>query len=386
MILAPRDICTGCSACSSVCPEKAIAMAPDAEGFLQPRIDRSKCVGCGLCRKVCPVLTTPLKNHGSPECFAFKTRDRELLRTSSSGGAFSELALPVIRSGGVVFGCVMTKPDFVAHHVMAESELALAAMRGSKYVQSEIGNAFVKCKEVLLQGRKVLFCGTSCQIAGLKAYLGKEYTNLTTVDFICHGVPSPAVWNHYKTQCERCTKSLLSNVSFRDKYYSWERFSLSLSYNNKLDSINPCEKDLYFKAFLGNFCLRLSCYTCLFKQGRGTLSDITISDFWGIKEMVPWFYDKNGVSAIIIHTQKGKTALDNVKRPFDITPVLLDDIVRHNPSYFKAVALPRGRTLFMRLFRLVNDYGFLLKLARHYPFLGCVKTIISRFYRLLWAV
>ena len=379
MILAPRDICTGCSACSSVCPEKAIAMAPDTEGFLQPRIDRSKCVGCGLCRKVCPVLTTPLKNHDSPECFAFKTRDRELLRSSSSGGAFSELALPVIRSGGVVFGCVMTAPDFVAHHVLAESESALAAMRGSKYVQSDIGNAFVKCKEVLLQGRKVLFSGTSCQIAGLKVFLGKEYANLITVDFICHGVPSPAVWKKYLGQHEAVAKSKVNSISFRNKHYSWKKYSLAVSFDNeKRNLINSLGKDLYLKAFIGNYCLRKCCYTCSFKPGQGSVSDITIADFWGIEEVCPEAFDDLGVSAVIVHTTNGRTAFDKASANAYIKVVSIDDVTLRNPSYRNGVSIPSGRPLFMRYFRYVKSYGFLLRMATRYPFFKCFIAMLMR--------
>ena len=380
MMLATQEVCTGCSACSSVCPQKAIDMVSDAEGFLQPRIDGSKCVECGLCRKTCPVLTILAKNHAEPECFAFKTKDRELLRASSSGGAFTELALPVLRAGGSVFGCIMVAPDFVAHHVMAESETELALMRGSKYVQSDIQCTFAKCREELLRGRQVLYSGTSCQIAGLKAFLGKEYDNLATVDFICHGVPSPAVWRNYLNQCEKETGLMPSRVSFRDKHYSWKKFSLAFSFDNaSLNSINPLGKDLYFKAFIGNYCLRKCCYACGFKPGRGAVSDVTIADFWGIDKVHPEFFDEFGVSAVVIHTLKGKEMFGDAVANAHVLPVTIADITLHNPSYNHGVLMPSGRPLFMRYFHHVKSYGLLLKLATRYPFFKyCVSMLMRK--------
>lgn len=379
MTLVARDICTGCSACASVCPNGAIAMMPDSEGFLQPRIDSSRCIECGLCGKACPVLTVPSKNHDTPECFAFKTRDRELLRTSSSGGAFTSLALPVIQAGGAVFGCVMSKPDFVAHHVMTETETDMAAMRGSKYVQSDIRDAFIKCKVELDNGRKVLFSGTSCQIAGLKALLGKNYPNLLTVDFICHGVPSPAVWKRYKEQCEKAARSSLNNVSFRNKHYSWKKFSLALSYDTAgLNSINPLGQDLYLRAFISNYCLRKCCYKCAFKPGQGTVSDITIADFWGVDEVHPEFFDELGVSAVILHTPQGKLAFANAQTNADVLPVAIDEVTLHNPSYFRGVGIPSGRNLFMRLFRYVRTYKRLLSFAGRYPFGEWFLSVLMR--------
>lgn len=369
MTLATQAACTGCSACASICPRCAIAMKSNSEGFLRPSIDSSRCIECGLCRKTCPVLMITQKNHDMPECFAFKTKNRELLQTSSSGGAFTSIAMPVIRAGGTVFGCVMEKPDFTAHHVMAENEAELAPMRGSKYVQSDIRGAFKKCKSELERGRQILFSGTSCQIAGLKAFLGKGYANLLTVDFICHGVPSPAVWRKYIDRCQNRAKSKISCISFRNKYYSWEKFSLSLSYDNdKLNSITPLDQDTYFKCYLGNYCLRRSCAACMFKPGKGAVSDITIADFWGIKEVRPSFFDEHGVSAVVIHTTKGKQAFNCSKSNAEVIPVSLNEITLHNPSYAISVVLPKGRNLFMRYFRHVCSLELLLAIAKRYPF------------------
>lgn len=379
MTLAAREVCTGCSACTSICPRDAIAMEADSEGFLQPSINPSRCIECGLCRKTCPVLTITQKNHDTPECFAFKTRDRELLRTSSSGGAFTSIAMPIIRAGGVVFGCVMGKPDFMPHHAMAETETGLAQMRGSKYVQSDIRGAFRKCKSELEQGRQVLFSGTSCQIAGFKAFLGKEYGNLLTIDFICHGVPSPKVWQKYIDQSQNRAKSKINCISFRNKYYSWEKFSLSLSYDNdKLNSITPLEKDIYFKAFLGNYCLRRCCAACSFKPGRGSVSDITIADFWGIGEVRPELFDELGVSAVVVHTAKGMQAFNRSKGNAVVSPVSIDEITLHNPSYFNCVVVPKGRDFFMRHLNHVHSLGLLLAVAKRYPFAEWFMSYLAR--------
>lgn len=359
-------------------------MKPDREGFLQPHVDSSRCIECGMCSKICPELSGWHKNRAAPECFAFKTRDRELLRASSSGGAFTCIALPIIQAGGAVFGCVMEKPDFVAHHVMAETETEVAAMRGSKYVQSDIQDAFIKCKAELENGRQVLFSGTSCQIAGLKAFLCKGYPNLLTVDFICHGVPSPAVWQCYKEQCEKVVRSSLNKVSFRNKHYSWKKFSLALTYDNpRLNSVNHLGADLYLRAFIGNYCLRKCCYTCAFKPGQGAVSDITIADFWGIEEVQSDFFDELGVSAVILHTSEGKLAFEKSRTNAETLSVALDDITLHNPSYFKGVAIPPGRDLFMRHFRHVRTYRRLLGLAGRYPFGKWLLAMLTRKVRCL---
>lgn len=182
-------------------------MVADEEGFLRPQVDAAKCVGCHRCEQVCPVLH-PSEPDVSPTAYAAYTKDENLRRQSSSGGIFTELAKPIIECGGVVFGCVWERPQLVAIHAKAETLEALAEIRGSKYVQSDLRETFREAKTALLAERQVLFSGTPCQIAGLNAFLGKYYENLLTVEIICHGTPSPVVFDVCKTRLSRAEKRI----------------------------------------------------------------------------------------------------------------------------------------------------------------------------------
>ena len=253
MTLASVAQCSGCTACKAACPKQAIAMVADHEGFLRPQIDASKCVQCHACERVCPVLH-PSEPDTSPTCYAARTKDDVLRLASSSGGIFTELARPILAKGGVVFGCVWEKPALVAIHAKAENEDELAAMRGSKYVQSDLRDTYREAKAELQKGREVLFSGTPCQIAGLNKYLGKSYDNLLTVEIICHGVPSPAVFEKYKQELGNPT-----TVNFKDKAESWHNPTFSWKSSNGETSREKLYANAYALAFLRDFCLRPSC-------------------------------------------------------------------------------------------------------------------------------
>ena len=216
--LKNKQDCCGCSACAQRCPKQCISMTEDEEGFLYPQVDTSKCVDCHLCEKVCPVINqdearTPLK------VYAAKNSDDEIRLKSSSGGIFTLLAEQTIKDGGVVFGARYDKGWNVVHGYTETIE-GLAAFRGSKYVQSNIKRSFFEVKRFLESGRKVLFSGTPCHVAGLKLFLRKEYDNLLTLEIACHGVPSPKVWHNYLTELTDLNKiSIIKSINFRDKKY-----------------------------------------------------------------------------------------------------------------------------------------------------------------------
>ena len=228
-LLADEMTCTGCSACAMVCSVGAIMMKADAEGFMRPSIERGKCIRCGACGRVCPVLGKRAETPPIPLAYAARALDYDLRRTSSSGGIFYLLGEQIIRRGGVVFGCVITRPYFTVQHACAETLDDFSAMRGSKYVQSELGDCFKKVRRMLSSGRLVLFSGTPCQVRGLKSYLGTYAGNLITVTLICHGVPSPAVYGKYLKEVED-QGGKLQSVSFRDKTYSWRNFAMALDF------------------------------------------------------------------------------------------------------------------------------------------------------------
>ena len=337
--LTDKQDCCGCHACVSVCARQCITMQEDNEGFLYPVVDASTCTDCGLCEKVCPVINQdeprkPLK------VYAAKNRIEEIRRQSSSGGIFTPLAESVIREGGVVFGAKFDK-DWNVVHAWTDTIEGIADFRGSKYVQSTIGDAYREAREFLKQGRKVLFSGTPCQIAGLRKFLRKEYDNLLTLDVVCHGVPSPLVWRKYLEETReklrakhdagknRVSSSLMdlpviTGISFRDKTHGWKKFGFRLRYaaskaagnsvsasanGSECTLLQPFPENVFMKGFLSNFYLRPSCYACSVRTGKSG-SDITIADFWGVQNYYPEFDDDRGVNLVLVNTDKGRMAYE----------------------------------------------------------------------------
>lgn len=351
MKLASTTLCSGCSACFAACPKDAITMVPDAEGFLRPQIDETKCVQCHACERACPVLNLAQADD-VPECYAARNQDEAIRLASSSGGLFTAIAKTTLAQGGVVFGCVWEKPALVAIHKKIETEVDLAEMRGSKYVQSDLRNTFREAKASLQAGRNVLFSGTPCQIAGLNRFLGKTYDNLLTCDIICHGSPSPAIFEKFKQELTKQFGTPPVSISFRNKFYSWRRCSLVSAFADTSENREDLYTNRYIKAFLRDLCLRPSCYQCAAKGGRSG-ADITIADFWGVERACPELDDNRGTSLVLVHTEKGRTvwnALENI----EWRSVTIDAALRSNPSYFKSVRRPRRRDIFMRLTRRIS--------------------------------
>ena len=362
--LADRTQCCGCAACVNICPKQCISMQEDREGFLYPVIDTSLCIDCKLCEKVCPVIhqtekRTPLEN------YAAMNPNEQVRLASSSGGIFTLLAEAIIEEDGVVFGARFDT-DWNVIHDYTETKEGLVAFRGSKYVQSQVGDCFSKVKSFLQTGRKVMFTGASCQIAGLKHFLRKEYDNLFTVDVICHGVPSPQVWRKYLNEFvapqggknsvlthPKNRKKKIENIDFRSKSSGWKKFSFALTLSeatadgakNTVLRSALFSEDAYMNAFLTNLSLRPSCYTCPVKAGKSG-SDITIGDFWGVENVLPELDDDKGCGAVLIYTEKGKKLCDTLS--FNRIPVPYEDILRRNPSLETSVRKPVNRDFFFR--------------------------------------
>ena len=350
--LAATVLCTGCAACAMACPFGAIAMKPDDEGFLRPVVDAPKCIRCGVCSRVCPICRQheAIEVH-SPEAYAARAIDYEIRRTSSSGGIFFLLGEQIIRSGGVVFGCVVSEPDFVAKHVCARTIEELCLMKGSKYVQSDIGDCFRQARLMLATGKKVLFSGTPCQIMGLKSYLGDNAKGtLITVTFICHGVPSPAVYHKYLDEVMTENRRRICFVRFRDKTISWQRFSLAIGMEEGVSVVRDNEHDPFLRSFLANLCLRPSCHHCLCQNGRCG-ADITLADFWAASRFVPQLDDNMGTSYVLVHTRTGEQLLTSCADRIKLLPVPFQETIQYNRAYFESPSEPAGRTMFMRLFR-----------------------------------
>ena len=349
--LAERAACTGCTACVAVCPRDAIAMAPDAEGFLRPAIDAAKCVRCGACARACPVLH-PGEADPAPACFAARTRDVDLRLASASGGLFTELARPVLAAGGVVFGVVLESPGLIAIHVGAEDAAGLAAMRGSKYVQSDPRGTFREARAALRADRRVLYSGTPCQIAGLRRFLGRPEPNLLAVEIVCHSAPSPAVWSAAVRELSAHLGERPRTVRFRVKADggTWRSGRFAWALADGREGGEPFNATPYAAAFFGSLCSRPSCARCVAKGGASG-ADLTIGDLWGAERLCPEWNDPTGVSVVAAHTDRGRAALDAVAPRLECRPLPADEAFRANPFYSAPAPAHRGRAWFMAHFR-----------------------------------
>lgn len=348
-----KEECCGCFACEQKCPKSCITMQTDKEGFKYPHIEKKKCINCNCCEKVCPIINSTL--NGQPrsiKAYAAYHKDETIRMSSSSGGIFTALAELIINQGGVVFGAAFTE-DFGVQHICVETIEKLDQLRGSKYLQSKIGNAYQQAKQFLAQGRIVLFTGTPCQIEGLISYLGKEYDNLFTQDLICHGVPSPMVWQRYIKFREKKIASNAKRVFFRNKRYGWKMYSLHFEFKNQLEYAQVYSKDLYITSFLRNWCLRPSCYSCHFKKSN-RLSDITLADFWGIENVCPEMDDDKGTSLVLLHSLKGEKLWNQICQNTVYQEVNAEQSVKYNPSMIQSVAKPVQRESFLRDIRKMD--------------------------------
>lgn len=329
-----KSKCSGCHGCASICPNNCIKMTSHEEGFLYPNINQTNCIKCGMCEKVCPA-THKSNIKTNPIAYAAYNMVENVRLESSSGGFFTLLAEWIINQGGVVFGACFDEEFNVIHNYVENAEY-LSRFRGSKYVQSEIGASYKNAKAFLDDNRPVLFTGTPCQIGGLKSFLGKEYDNLYCQDIICHGVPSPKVWQKYVAYREKCAGAPVQRIAFRRKYEGWKRCSVSFAFANNTEYRQTLDKDLMMIAFLRNVCLRPSCYDCSFKT-LNRQSDITLADFWGIQNIMPEMDDDKGTSLVILNSEKGRELFNAVKSQTVYKKTDLNEAVKYNSAMISSV-------------------------------------------------
>lgn len=377
--ITDKSKCCGCSACVQRCPKHCIALVEDNEGFLYPKADSNVCIDCGLCEKVCPVINKDNKQEPL-EVFAALNPNEDIRMKSSSGGVFTQLAEKIIEKGGVVFGARFNEQWEVVHDYV-ETKEGIGIFRGSKYVQSRIGDNYRIAEAFLKEGRGVLFSGTPCQIAGLRKYLRKDYDNLLLVDFICHGVPSPGVFRTFlRDEIDKYAftgvgrKSVLlpciplvserdrldyqglniRSICFRDKRNGWKKigFALTLSKastagekNSVLTLYTPLHENSYLRGFLKDIYLRPTCHACPAKH-LSSGSDITLGDYWGIAFTMPELDDDKGISAIIVNTEKGRITLHSTN--VQLRSASFSDLLVHNSALQNSVPIPPQRELFFR--------------------------------------
>lgn len=317
--LCDRKDCTGCLACMHACNKGAIYSELSEDGFYYPMINPSQCIGCSACIKACPILSLqpPYQYNKDSHCYSAYQKQTDVRLHSSSGGLFYTLAKYIIDLGGVVYGAGWGE-NLHLKHQKVDNLKGLQKLMRSKYVQSDLSEVYMDVKQLLNDGRKVLFTGTPCQVAAMRSFFrDKNVDGLFLVDVVCQGVPSPVLFRKYIDEIEAKFHTKVIDVIFRSKKYGWRcgLLLLLLCEDGKTIEIKYGENTFY-RAFLRNYMMRESCYNCQFKYPKkGCFSDVTLADFWRIGSRVPFQCDtyECGVSAVLTNTLKGEQLFNVIK-------------------------------------------------------------------------
>lgn len=379
-----KEECSGCGACYSICPQKAITMKQDEEGFLYPEIDKNKCIKCKKCLSVC-AFKKASKNSKSktPKLYAVKVKDNTERAKSQSGGLFMALTNPILKNKGRIYGCILNE-NFEAVHIGTENVKDRDKMRKSKYVQSRIENTFKEVREDLDNKKEVIFSGTPCQVDGLKKYLGKDYDNLYLIDIICHGVPSPMVWKDYIKWLENKNKGKCQNVIFRNKEkFGWHSHMETYKIKNIHNEIKEIDSSLYTNLFYSHLILRPSCFCCPYKTIYRS-SDITIGDYWGIEKIDKDFDDNKGVSIAIINTKKGEKLFSEIKNDINFESTTIENSLQE--PLVKSYKKPRNRDKFWKDYKNKSLNRILNKYAKHglkWKFINFLRKVKHKVHKML---
>ena len=345
-VLAERSHCTGCGACASGCPKDAVTMERDKEGFLYPVVHGDACVRCGHCTAVCPALhrreLRPL-----PAVFAAWNRDDSIRKDSTSGGVFSVLAEYILESGGVVFGAAMDGKQHLRHIACFRKE-DLWRLRGAKYVQSDLGDCYREVKR-WLRTKPVLFSGTPCQVDGLYRYLGSRPDNLTTCDLVCHGVPSPGVWEDMARSIEVRKGKALQAVRFRNKVTGWKDSHFTTVYTDGSVDSAPLFATEFGRAFGRALFLRPSCHRCAYTS-MNRPGDFTLGDFWGLRPDELPEQQERGVSLLLVNTPHGSHLFDQLPLARQAYPA--ERAIAGNPRLATPIQQPADRAAFFAAYAL----------------------------------
>lgn len=352
--LVDKKDCCGCYACYNVCPKNCIEMKVDTEGFWYPSVNSDECIHCNVCQNVCPAVNEN-KTDNNPVSYLGYNNNRDIRKSSSSGGMFTPIAEKIINDGGVVFGAAFND-NFEVEHICVDSLEDLSKLRGSKYVQSKIGDTYCQVKSLLKDGKTVLFTGTPCQIEGLYSYLGKERAdNLFTQDIICHGVSSPNVWNEYLKY--RANGTDIKDVSFRNKKYGWHYFSMMIETDKKRYT-KRLDEDLFIKLFLDNTILRPSCYVCKFKK-EVRISDFTLADCWRPAKVKSQIKDDDkGLSMMFVNTDKARNLFEEIKSNYVLQKIEYDLAIKSQIATTKSVEPNSHRPDFFVVFKS-KDFAYI---------------------------
>ena len=372
--------CTGCGVCSLKCPQNAIEMKEDNEGFLYPNINELICVNCNICRSQCP-QNEPINEltNSSLSFWGGVIDSEDDLLSSSSGGAFTAI-VNALGDDLIVCGAVYDENLKVKHIVDDRHDV----FRKSKYVQSYVTDSYQVVKGLLNSGKKVLFTGTACQVAGLRSFLGKEYENLFTIDLICHGVPSQKVFDSYISSLQKRNNKLGINCySFREKRHFWGDWEVGISYGNgEKMKYHAWGQDPYMFGFLRALYYRPSCYKCRYANAEFMRpGDFTIGDFWGARNVDPRFDEKHGSSVIIINTIKANSIVEDIKKYMFLIPVEREVVVAQNHNLIEPTKENSKRSeFFLRLSEGDDFFDIMKKYMKKKSHSQRVRVILSKLF------
>lgn len=384
ILLKDKADCCGCTACTSICPQNAIEMVEDSEGFLYPKVNYSNCINCGLCDKICPIKERTQSEQKSEviKYYAARIKNRDVWMASSSGGIFSAISEYALNSGGVVYGAIYNKEMEVIHSSV-ETIIDLNKIRGSKYVQSKTYHIYEKVLEHLKSGRIVVFSGTPCQVEALKLYLRKDYANLLTVDIVCHAVPSPRIFKEYVSYVNNVFHDKLIDLNMRYKGgRGWgHHFSFLYKFTSGKELVDPVEIKDWARLYFSHMITRPSCHECKFCNYNRS-GDVTLADYWDDHKRHPEIYSKNGTSLLLINTEKGLEFLNGFIDKIEYWPITKEDSIQ--PCLTKPVKISKYRGYFWNYYyrkgfertysHFFEDSWFNIKLRIKGFIVNCIKN------------
>lgn len=348
------SLCCGCGSCESICSQNCIEMTENFEGFLYPKVDESKCVNCELCISHCPIVRDQ-RNLKILNAYGFIHNEEKILNNSSSGGAFSVFAEYILNNNGVIYGCEFDE-DFQVSLKRVTRENQLDSIRGSKYIQCNNLGLFKNIKKDLLNNKLVLFTSVPCFVAGLKAYLNKDFENLYTVDLLCRGVPSQKLFNKYIHWLEKRHKGKIQDYKFRVKDYGWGTNGHYII-NNKVHRV--FSDDPFYNSFLKNKAFRTSCYECKYSANKRT-GDVSIGDFWGIENFYPEYEKNSGVSAILTNSIKGEKLVSSTSNRGILFKSDFNKVFQYNKKLIDSFQKPKERLDFYKKMNQM-DFNYFIK-------------------------
>lgn len=364
--------CVGCRSCEQICPKSAILFKENNEGFLYPHVNQDMCVDCSLCVKQCPTAKIESFKGNMPiSIYAFRNKDDSQIMLSASGGVGVLAAQIIIETGGIVYGAAYDESLHVKH-IRIDNLSELSRLQSSKYVQSDTNECYKQAQSDLNEGKIVLFTGTPCQIEGLKYFLGKSYSNLYTIDLICHGVPSPKLFQKYLEWQNKKMKDKVVYFNFRSK----DRRGWGTQYQYLLKTKREIETkilafDKYGKHFMNGDCYRESCYQCAYANIH-RVGDLTIGDFWGIIKYHPEFYSRKGVSSVFVNTKHGQELFDMIRNCAWIIPATLEEAMSRQENLVHPTQRTKARDTF---YACIDNEDFFDKLKVGLQFKNRIKAI-----------